>query len=99
MSAHRKPGDRVWVREGAAFGAGGRWATIMTGGDTDEATGVWYAWNQLDEDERSIDSCMVCDDPECREWPNLEADEGGCLYHVSECQMFDAPPAQKDVTE
>jgi len=39
--------------------------------------------------------CLLCDDPECREWPNLEeCDEagnplGGLAYHVSECQMDD----------
>ncbi len=42
------------------------------------------------------DECMVgCDDPECKEWPDLwPCDEngkptGGNCCHVSECQMLD----------
>lgn len=40
--------------------------------------------------------CMICNDPECQEWPTLltERDERGAkhmLCHVSECQMLDEP--------
>lgn len=92
MSKHRKPGDRVYVQAAAAFGAGGQWGTIMAGGDVAD-DGKFYPWNPIWEDGRSQDGCMVCDDPECDEWPNLAADGGGSMFHVSECQMHDAEPA------
>ena len=45
------------------------------------------------------EACLLnCDDPNCREWPNLatgpdyESEEKRWpLYHVSECQMLDEP--------
>jgi hypothetical protein len=41
------------------------------------------------------DPCMLCDNPECQEWPNLErlaadgSTTGERAYHVPECQMSD----------
>lgn len=40
--------------------------------------------------------CMICDEPDCQEWPNLERlgdlgnRTGEYAYHVSECEMTDA---------
>jgi len=40
------------------------------------------------------DPCLICDDPECREWANLKIVAGPLtgefLYHISECEMKDA---------
>lgn len=78
MSKRRKIGDRVWVVPGAAFGASrGQWATIID----------WPS-NKADENW----SCMLgCGDVECMEWNDLTTQDGHPLYHVSECEMLDAP--------
>ena len=45
--------------------------------------------------ESEADHCFLCDDPDCKEWPNLWTEEVDGkrfnLCHVSECQMLDDP--------
>lgn len=75
MSKRRKIGDWVWVRPGAGFGASrGEWATIID-------------WESNREEE--LAPCVICFDDDCREFGDLETDDGHMLYHVSECEMFD----------
>jgi len=78
MSKRRKIGDRVWLSPGVGFGQSeGEYATIID----------WPS-NQPDQ----LDPCMIdCGDPDCTEWNDL-ANDGKSFYHVSECEMFDAPP-------
>lgn len=47
-------------------------------------------------DKRGAPHCGSCHDPDCQEWANVQTDpdpennnQTYCLYHVSECQMFD----------
>lgn len=39
--------------------------------------------------------CILCDDPDCREWANLKVVggeyDGKPLHHIGECEMEDAP--------
>ena len=35
--------------------------------------------------------CMLCDDPDCQEWPDARNDDGQYAHHVSECQVSDTP--------
>lgn len=43
--------------------------------------------------------CLLCDDPDCQEWPDLwpctpdGQPTGGNWCHVSECEMLDRPDA------
>lgn len=77
----RKIGDRVWVVPGASFGAShGEWATIID----------WVS-NQPDE----LMPCLICMEPACMEFNDLVTDDGRCFFHVSECQMMDAPQPSK----
>lgn len=42
------------------------------------------------ENREDVPGCMICDDPECNEWPTIWGtgpDEGGVAYHVSDCQL------------
>lgn len=91
MSQRRKVGDRVWVRSGASFGASaGEWATVQFEDLIDPKTG-----ESISEDPGYWDYCLFrskCGDDNCREWANLETDDGRFFYHVSECQMHDGPP-------
>ena len=78
MSKRRKIGDRVWVVDGAAFGASrGQWATIID-------------W-ESNRDEDRFPCVFDCGDDDCMEWDDLVTDDGRSLYHVSECEMLDAP--------
>lgn len=79
MSKRRKIGDRVWIVKYAGFGASqGEWATIID-------------WKS----NHDYDICLLdCDDEECREWADVMPEAGNdkrMFYHVSECEMFDAP--------
>ena len=82
MSKRRKPGDRVWVQQGAGFGASlGEWATII---DDPEL-------NPTYDGDKSLETCW-CEDPECQEWPNLSREVGGGdMFHIGECKMADGP--------
>jgi len=78
MSKRRQIGDRVWVREGASFGASrGQWATIIE----------WPS-NHTDQ---LVPCFLDCGDDDCWEWNDLKTDTGHLFYHVSECEMFDSP--------
>jgi len=81
QSQRRKIGDRVWVEAGAGFGASaGTWATIP---------------NTPANRDPDLFPCMVCANPDCREWDDVwtDEDEPKPLYHVPECRMHDAPPS------
>jgi len=39
------------------------------------------------EDPEEQIPCPLCDNPECVEWANVRAVDGGWHYHISECQM------------
>lgn len=78
MSERRVIGARVWLVPGAGFGAArGEWATIP---DT-------LVNREVDPSPCSLD----CGDDACAEWADVWTDDGRPAYHVSECQMLDAP--------
>lgn len=75
MSQRRKAHDRVWLREGAGFGASkGEWGTILAQPKT-----------------KKYPCFLGCGDRDCQEWNDVELDSGRIAYHVSECEMFDGP--------
>jgi hypothetical protein len=79
VSERRQAGEWVWLRPGAGFC-----------GDS----GRLRAELQPEEDGDHM-PCVLCDDPECREWSTVwtEHDERWgkrhTLTHVSECEMAD----------
>ena len=95
MSTRRKPGEVVQRSPGSGFvGSAEPQLVKVPEGKTYEGTcvrgpdGEWQA-NLGGE----ADPCMVCGDPECREWANVEivsgVHAGDFMYHISECQMSD----------
>lgn len=83
MSIRRKPGEKVRRQPGSGFCG------------SSEPLLVRVPAEPQYQDE--VSSCMMgCDDPECREWANLEVVggpfAGDFMYHISECEMFDPSP-------
>lgn len=78
MSKRRSPGDIVKRKPGSCF-IGNEYPQIVRLSDS------------KDGDLHYIDSCPLCDDPECQEWANVHivGIEDGWLFHLSECQMED----------
>jgi len=77
MSKRRKPGDWVVVKPNCGFS------------DSDKPEIA-----QIDpyEPEEYKSPCFYdCGDDSCSEWANLWLADGGCIYHVTECQMDDIP--------
>lgn len=79
MSKRRNPYEIVRRRPGSGFVASA------------EPTLVRVPEEPAYTDE--ADPCMLCDDPACREWANLEIingpHAGSHMYHISECEMTD----------
>jgi len=80
MSKRRKPGDKVWLKPMSGF--------------VGESNKYRAEIQPTPESDRA--QCLLCDDPECIEWPNLftepnENKDQFPLCHVSECQMLDEP--------
>ena len=48
-------------------------------------------WGTILDNDDSCMSCWLCDDPECRDWPDVLLEKGGIAYHVYECEMHDGP--------
>ena len=79
-SKRRRPGEIVRRKPGSCFVMAGEPSLVRL---SDESDGrLPY-----------VDSCMVCDDPECREWGNVQIVDGPYkgqwMCHLSECQMED----------
>jgi hypothetical protein len=83
MSNRRTAGDWVRLRSHTGFV-----------GDSDRLR----AEIQPEADGETPPPCLLCWDPNCREWTNLltepdpqDANRRHLLCHVSECQMLDSP--------
>ena len=83
MSARRNIGDVVWLAPHSGFVGESNLYQVRLLGEPLDQSGLPYS------------VCMLCNDPECREWYNVQLTEGpykgSQLPHVSECQMFDEP--------
>ena len=82
MSKRRKAGDIVRKKKYAGFVGESSLCRILPEMEGAEPPACWV------NDE--------CQDPECKEWSNLEALDAagnarGHACHVSECEMEDAP--------
>jgi hypothetical protein len=93
VSKRRKPGELVVRQAGSGF----------LGSEEPRIIQVPFEpkfgfYDTLDS-EGEATPCMLCDDPDCREWANLRViggpHDGRFLCHISECEMedFNVEPA------
>jgi len=96
MSKRRSPGEIVKRKAGSGFVGSEEPSLVkVPDGKTYEfdtikdPDGKWMA----NEGGEASHCMMFCEDPECREWANLEImngpHKGSFMYHISECQMDD----------
>ena len=79
MSKRRAIGDTVFVFRSAVLG---------------ESMGeLAFIPNTLGNQEQ--ERCMICDDPDCREWNDVWTLSHKPMYHVSECYMLDPNTGEK----
>lgn len=77
MSKRRQPGEIVRRCPGSCFCGSPDPELVRL---TDESDGELH----------DIQPCMVCDDPDCREWANVQiAGTDRWMCHLSECEMED----------
>lgn len=78
MSKRRQPGEIVRRLPGSCFCGSPTPELVRL---TDSSDGELHDCSQ---------PCMVCEDPECREWANVQVvDTGRWMFHLSECEMED----------
>lgn len=93
MSTRRKVGDWVWLVPGAGFVGEAR-SHLVSSPHAPPLLKV-----EIRGDNGPWPCTLNCGDSRCREWATLwtEANDSGrrrALYHVSECEILDEPPAQ-----
>lgn len=86
MSKRRQPGELVIRCAGSGFLGAAEPSIIKVPEGND--------WEWASKDNRGgAGPCMICNDPECKEYPNLQIVQGPWtgeyLYHISECEMSD----------
>lgn len=89
-SKRRRPGEIVRRKPGSCFVGSAEPSLVRL---SDESDG----------DLHYVDSCMLCDDPKCQEWGNVQIvdwpHKGGWMHHLSECQMEDADGNEESSVE